>query len=193
VAEAASIEGGRDAGLIVTALADQVEAATEDSEKRLSDSLERLADDDRIRTALLRVGARVERARRRSKRLGEIRQVTLGRVGRLHGELADIVLEGKEGAMVVVDVKALSDHHLDRLGAPVVLHWERWENGQAFLETEPGISLDEPDSSMPLAERFAFLQRDEELPPETWAAVSALAAGPATMRISREVPVSTRR
>lgn len=193
VAEAAAIERGRDAGLIVAALADRAQATIEDSDEILSHGLDRLADDERIRAALLRVSARVERARRRSKRLDEISQVALGRVRRLHAQLADIVLEGEDGVVVVVDLKALSDHQVDWLGAPVVLHWERWGNGQAFLETGPGIAFDEPDTALRLSERFGFLQRDEELTSETWAGVSALAAGPATIRISREVPVITRR
>jgi len=193
VAEAAAIEGGRDAGMIVAALADRMQPAMDDSDQRLSYGLDRLADDERIRAALLRIGARVERARRRSKRLEEISQVARGRVGRLHGQLADIVLEGEDGGVVVVDVEALSAHRLDWLGAPVILHWERWGNGQAFLETGPGISLDEPHSSLPLAERFGFLQRDEELTSEAWASVSALAAGTTAIHIAREVPVTTRR
>jgi len=193
VAEAAAIERGRDARLIVTALADRAPAIVEDSDEILSRGLDRLANDARGRAALLRLGARVERARRRCKRLDEIGQVALGRVGRLYGQLADIVLEGEDGGVVVVDVKALADRQVDRPGAPVVLYWERWGNGQAFLETGPGIALDEPDETLPLAERFGFLQRDEELTSEAWNGISALAAGPATIRIQREVTVTTRR
>lgn len=192
VAEAGAIERGRDAGLIVGALADRAPATIENSDEILSHGLDRLAADERIRAALLRVGARVERARRRSKRLGEISQVALGRVARFRGQLAEIVLEGEDGGVVVVDVNALADHHVDWLGAPVVLHCERWGNGQSFLETGPGIALDEPDKTLPLSERFGFLQRDEEVTSEAWEGVSALAAGPATIRISREVPVTTR-
>lgn len=193
VAEAAAIERGRDARLIVAALADQAPAITEDSDEILSHGLDRLADDERSRAALMRLGTRAERARRRFKRLDEISQVALGRVGRLHGQLADIVLEGEDDGVVVIDVKALADHRVDRPGAPVVLHWERWGNGQAFLETGPGIALGETDTTLRLYERFGFLQRDEELTAEAWESVSALAAGPATVRIQREVPVTTRR
>jgi hypothetical protein len=188
VKEAKAIERGRDARLIVAALADRIEPAAEVSDELLSRGLARAAADARVRAALIRVSDRVGRARRRTRRLGEIGQRALGRVGRIRGDLADIVLEHEDG-ILVVDVKSLSDHDLDRLGAPVVLHWERWGKGQSFLEAEPGIALDEHEASS-LAERFGFLQRDEELTSESWRAISVIAAGPATIGPLREIEVA---
>lgn len=177
VKRAQVIERSRDARLVVDAIARHVSVASSNYDDAMGAALANAATDDVVRAALLRVTERVEDTRLASKALETIQRLAVGRVTKIHGDLADVLLE--HGRAIVLDEDTLAPNNLFRLGAAVALHWERWGNGQAFLETEPGVDLDGDPVDL-LQSRFAFL-RPPPVGDELWD-VAATVSGALTVQ-----------
>jgi hypothetical protein len=182
VERAASIEHSKDAAFVVDALLAHVKIVTPNYDEIVSAALASAAAHDAVRKALLRVSARVDKARADSKALGTIQRTALGRVMKIHGDLVDVLLQG--GRAIVLDTDTLAAHNLVRLGAPLALHWEKWGKGQAFFEAEPGIDLGE--SAEALQARFPFL-RHPAPDDEAWTAASTITGA---VTIGRDVAVA---
>ena len=168
VKAASRIEAGSDTQLVADAIAVAAAVFTVNYDHVIEDALRAVVAEPSVSKALGGIADRVDKTRAASKTLARVERRGVGKVTRIRGDLAEIILSS--GDELILDLDTLSAANLARLGAPIAIHWEKWNNGQAFMEAESALEL---DSEHALEDEFPFL-RHQPSGRDVWPAAGSI-------------------
>jgi hypothetical protein len=138
--------------------------------------------DEELRTALVAVVA--ETVAERNRLVHDPTSVPrLALVAAMHGELAELMLEGAE-APVSIPIPDLELLDSAFVGAALTLRFERFGRGQTLLKAAPAIKLDDGDDSRIYPYERPLPNTDAPM------ALAAAIGAAATMRRPRRIPIA---